>query len=216
VPQLVLFDLDNTLVDRAGGLRRWVRTFCDERGLGPEDVEWMVRADGDGLVPKEVFFGKVADRFRLPDSVPDLFADYRTRKPAMVAAYPGAHAGLARLREADRRVGLVTNGLGDVQLSTMTCSGIADLVDGWAISGVEGVRKPDPRIFEIAAGRCGTTLAAGGWMVGDSATADIGGGRAAGLRTIWIDHGRPWPSAVAEPDHVTADVTEAIAFLLAQ
>ncbi|MFI6811893.1 HAD family hydrolase [Nonomuraea sp. NPDC050328] len=51
-------------------------------------------------------------------------------------------------------------------------------------SGLEGVRKPDPRLFELAAQRCG-----GGWMVGDDLTADIQGAAAAGLRTIWVDHG---------------------------
>ncbi|MER5627063.1 HAD hydrolase-like protein [Streptosporangium sp. NPDC002544] len=33
-------------------------------------------------------------------------------------------------------------------------------------------------------------LADGGWMVGDHLVADIGGGRAAGLRTAWVDRGR--------------------------
>ncbi|MEV6983037.1 HAD hydrolase-like protein [Sphaerisporangium sp. NPDC051017] len=54
--------------------------------------------------------------------------------------------------------------------------------------------KPDIGLFEIAARRCGMDLAGGGWMVGDHLVADIGGGRAAGLRTIWIDRGRYSPS----------------------
>ncbi|WP_344975672.1 HAD hydrolase-like protein [Streptosporangium fragile] len=33
-------------------------------------------------------------------------------------------------------------------------------------------------------------FADGGWTVGDHLVADIGGGWAAGLRTIWIDRGR--------------------------
>ncbi|MEV7806919.1 HAD hydrolase-like protein [Microbispora sp. NPDC088329] len=41
----------------------------------------------------------------------------------------------------------------------------------------------------IAAERCGATLAEGGWMIGDNPTADIAGGRAVGLRTIWINRG---------------------------
>jgi HAD superfamily hydrolase (TIGR01549 family) len=84
------------------------------------------------------------------------------------------------LRSAGWMVGVVTNGPADVQLATLTGSGIADLVDGWAISGAEGVGKPDGRLFEVAARRCGMALTAGDWMVGDSAVADIGGGQAAG------------------------------------
>ncbi|WP_405140673.1 HAD hydrolase-like protein [Sphaerisporangium sp. NBC_01403] len=45
-------------------------------------------------------------------------------------------------------------------------------------------------IFEIAAQRCGVTLNRGGWMIEDNPTADVAGGRAAGLCTIWIERGK--------------------------
>jgi FMN phosphatase YigB (HAD superfamily) len=108
---------------------------------------------------------------------------------------------------------VVTNGLADMQLATITGSGIADCVDGWAISGAEQVSKPDVRLFEIAARRCGTSLA-GGWMVGDSAVADVGGGQAARLRTIWVDRHRGWPADAARPDHMVGETADAISFLL--
>ncbi|GGO07072.1 hypothetical protein GCM10011574_20240 [Microbispora bryophytorum] len=60
---------------------------------------------------------------------------------------------------------------------------MAEAVDAYALSGVEGIRKPDVALFEIAAKRCGVTLAEGGWMIGDNLTADIVGGGAAGFRT---------------------------------
>ena len=37
-------------------------------------------------------------------------------------------------------------------------------------------------------------------MVGDSAAADMAGGRAAGIRTIWLRRGRTWAEAVLQPD----------------
>ncbi|WP_318783722.1 HAD family hydrolase [Plantactinospora soyae] len=211
----MLFDLDNTLVDRAAGLRLWAQEFCVRRGLGQADVEWMVEADGDGLVPKEIFFGELRDRFRLPDSVSSLWAQYRVRHPALIPVFPGVPAGLTRLRAEGWKVGLVTNGFADVQLRTITGSGMGAYLDGWAISGAEDVRKPDRRLFEIAARRCGTTLSDGGWMIGDSATSDVGGGQAAGLRTVWVDRGGAWPSGLPVPDHVTPSVVEAFAVLLA-
>ncbi|GAA2731322.1 HAD hydrolase-like protein [Actinocorallia aurantiaca] len=53
----------------------------------------------------------------------------------------------------------------------------------------------------------------GGWMVGDSATADITGGRTAGLKTCWISRGRPWPLPERSPDRIVGHVTEAISLL---
>jgi FMN phosphatase YigB (HAD superfamily) len=216
VRRLVLFDLDNTLVDRALGLRLWAEDFCVRRGLDLGEVEWLVEADGDGLVPKEIFFAEVRDRFGLSKSVQELWAEYRIGHPVLVPAFPGVLDGLVQLRSQGWKVGLVSNGFADVQSSTIACSGLADHVDGWALSGPENVRKPDPRLFEIAAERCGSSLTAGGWMVGDSAAADVGGGKAAGLRTVWVDRGQAWPDDVPPPDRVVASAVEAIEFLLAE
>jgi putative hydrolase of the HAD superfamily len=44
--------------------------------------------------------------------------------------------------------------------------------DGWFISEGVGVKKPDARIFHIAAELTGLTLE-GAWMVGDHRTADV-------------------------------------------
>ncbi|MET7337861.1 HAD family hydrolase [Nonomuraea sp. NPDC005650] len=214
--RLALFDLDNTLVDRAAGLRLWAVEFCETRGLEADKVDWIVEADGDGLVPKETFFAQLRGQFSLSDSVVELWAQYRRRHPTLISASPGVLAGLAQLRRAGWKVGLVTNGFADVQLTTITSTGVAAHVDGWAISGAEKVRKPERKLFELATERCGLTLSAGGWMVGDSVAADIGGGQAAGLRTIWVDRGRQWPGQISKPDHVVADAAEAIAVLLAQ
>ncbi|MCK2213324.1 HAD hydrolase-like protein [Actinomadura sp. ATCC 31491] len=49
-------------------------------------------------------------------------------------------------------------------------------------------------------------------MVGDSLIADIEGGQAAGLRTIWIDRGT-WPGHEHQAEHVVAVAVEAIAIV---
>ncbi|WP_240971845.1 MULTISPECIES: HAD family hydrolase [unclassified Microbispora] len=59
------------------------------------------------------------------------------------------------------------------------------------------------------------SLEAGGWMIGDSLVADIAGGRAAGLRTVWIDRGR-WLDDEHQADHVVPDVLQAMEILNTQ
>lgn len=212
--RLVLFDLDNTLVDRAVGLRSWAEEFCRRHGLNGEAAAWIVEADGDGLAPKESFFSELRRRYRLHDSVEQLWADYRRRHPTLIPASPCALDGLDQLREAGWKIGVVTNGLTDQQQATLTCTRVAEHVDAWAISSAEGTAKPQRRLFEIAAGRCGMSLHDGGWMVGDSAQADIAGGHATGLTTVWIDRGRSWPLTDLRPEHTAAGISEAIALLL--
>ncbi|GAB3697078.1 HAD family hydrolase [Nocardiopsis oceani] len=211
---LALFDLDNTLVDRAAGLWAWAAEFCAEHGITSEEVRWIERADGDGLVPKEEFFSRVRERYALADTVPELWARYRERHPALIPPLPGALTGLGALREEGWRIGVVSNGFADVQHRTLRHSGVAERVDAWAVSGAEDVRKPDRRLFEIAAERCGSALEDGGWMVGDSPAADVVGGRRAGLGTVWVDRGSPWPEGLPGPDHTVTDVRWAFSFLL--
>jgi FMN phosphatase YigB (HAD superfamily) len=209
---LALFDLDGTLVDRHAGLRAWAAEFCVDRGLDPAEADWLVKADGGGLVAKEEFFGAVRERYGLSESFDDLFRQYRERQPTLIPVFDGVLDGLARLRAAGWRIGVVTNGYESVQTRTLTSTGIADHVDGWAISGAENVWKPEVRLFEIAAGRAGSALG-DGWMVGDSG-ADIVGGRGAGLRTAWVHHGRSWPAGADGPDHVVAGAADAVRLIL--
>ncbi|MEV6160242.1 HAD family hydrolase [Nonomuraea sp. NPDC052129] len=119
---------------------------------------------------------------------------------------------MADLRAAGWRVGIVTNGIADNQLGKLRRTGLANAVDGYAVSGVEGIRKPETGLFEITAQRCGTSLAKGGWMVGDNLIADIQGAQTAGLCTIWIDRGT-WPGHERQADHVVADTVDAIAII---
>ncbi|MEV1198480.1 HAD family hydrolase [Microbispora rosea] len=212
--RLALFDLDNTLVDLDAAFRGWVEEFADEHRLGLEAVDWLIELDRAGYPHREVFFTKVRERFALPDSAEELWGRYRRRMPHLVHCRPEALEGLARLRASGWRVAIVTNGTMDNQLGKIQQTGLAKAVDAYALSGAEGIRKPDVGLFEIAAKRCGMSLAGGGWMIGDNLTADIAGGRAAGLGTIWIDRGA-WPDADHQADHLVTDVLQAIEILLA-
>ncbi|MFG2854697.1 HAD family hydrolase [Streptomyces mirabilis] len=69
-------------------------------------------------------------------------------------------------------------------------------------------------MFELAAERCGTDLAAGGWTIGDSPEHDVAGGRAAGLRTIWIGRQQAWPRGEPHADRTVPNALAAISLLL--
>ena len=70
------------------------------------------------------------------------------------------------------------------QNGTIDALDIRGLLDTISISEVEGVRKPDPRIFAQAVERLElepTDCA----FVGDHPEVDVAGARAAGLQAIW-------------------------------
>ncbi|MER6177811.1 HAD family hydrolase [Streptosporangium sp. NPDC001681] len=105
-----------------------------------------------------------------------MWSRYRQRMPYLVRCRPEVMDGLSRLRASGWKVAIVTNGTADNQLGKIQRTGLAEAVDAYALSGLQGIRKPDVGLFEIAAKRCGMALADGGWMVGDHLIADIGAG----------------------------------------
>ncbi|MFJ8582968.1 HAD family hydrolase [Micromonospora sp. NPDC093277] len=214
--KLVLFDLDNTLVDRDEAFRRWAAGFCEERHLPADAFAWLIATDGDGFVPRDRFFGEVRERFGLVAPVDRLWADYRRRMPALVSCRPGVLDTLVALRRQSWRMAIVTNGQADNQLGKIRRTGLDRHVDAWAVSGELGVRKPARELFEAAVRGCGLELSDGGWVVGDSPAQDVEGGRAAGLATVWISRGQAWPAELSPPDHVCGSVEEAEHVLLTE
>ncbi|WP_424886996.1 HAD family hydrolase [Streptomyces sp. XH2] len=126
---------------------------------------------------------------------------------------PQVCAMLARLREAGRRPGAVTNGMVDNQTNKLHRAGLYDLVDAVVISGAVEIRKPDARIFRHALARLGAEPGPHAVMVGDSLESDIAGTHRAGLTTVWVSHGRPLADTETRPQHIIQTVTEAAAVL---
>ncbi|MFF4647243.1 HAD family hydrolase [Streptomyces sp. NPDC001389] len=208
---LAFFDLDGTLADRQSALSDAVTGLCRTHALAPEAEQWLRTELADRANAGD--FARLQAAFALKVSAAQLWHEYVSLMAAGSACHPEVLNGLARLRAAGWTIGIVTNGAGDIQRAKLAATGLADLVDGVAVSGDLEIRKPDRRIFELAASRCKVSLADGGWMVGDNPTGDIGGGHQAGLRTIWL-RGRPWPAGLPAADHVVDDVTGAITILL--
>ncbi|MGK5446378.1 HAD family hydrolase [Streptomyces radiopugnans] len=209
---LVLFDLDNTLVDRRGTLGDWAAQFTAGHGLGDEERAYVLDMVTERAYPST--FEAIRTRYRLPISAAELWHAYCTDISALVTCPAEVLDGLGELREAGWRVGVATNGAADIQRAKLRAAGIFERVDGAFVSEEAEARKPQRRHFALAAARCGAVLGDGGWMVGDNPVNDIGGGRSAGLRTIWVSGDRVWPLDGPGPDHTVSHVRAAIDLLL--
>jgi putative hydrolase of the HAD superfamily len=205
---LLLCDLDNTLVDRGAAFRRWATAFAAGHGHGDELVAWLVEIDGDGFGPRPEFFVRIHERLGLASSVDDLVADYYRDFLPQFRTDDDVRAALGRARAAGWRLAIVTNGP-PTQLDKIHHAGLDDLVDVWCISDVEGTRKPDARLLELAAERTGVALAHA-WMIGDNPDADVGAAVAAGIRSVWLRHGRSWPRDDFAPTAVADTFGEAV------
>jgi putative hydrolase of the HAD superfamily len=210
---LLLIDLDNTLIDRTGAFKSWAADYVPAHGGDATDIDWIVAADRDGYEPRERLAALIGDRFGIDRD--RMLTELRAGVVEYTVFDPAVGQSLRDATAAGFVPVVVTNGSVHQQEAKLRHTGLDRLVAGWVISEGAGVRKPDRRIFELAAESVGRTLADGGWMIGDHPEYDIAGGAAAGLGTIWLPHGAPWPDSLpGRPTYIAADFPDAINFLL--
>ncbi|MFC5144633.1 HAD family hydrolase [Streptomyces aureoversilis] len=209
--QVGLFDLDDSLVDRAGTYRRWAAEFSRKHGV---PLGWLLETDPAYSSRRVAFFELVKGTFDVPGTVDELHAQYRRRMPELVQPDFEVRTALETLRVAGWRLAVVTNGMADNQTAKLRRAGLYDLVDTVVISESIGVRKPDPRIFHHALAALGAEPSPRAVMVGDSLTADVGGAQAAGLSAVWISKGRPLPGDGPQPHRTVVSIRDAIELLL--
>jgi putative hydrolase of the HAD superfamily len=211
---LLLLDLDNTLVDREGAFRMWGARFLAEISAPPYDIDWLVDADADGLTSRWDLADAIRDRYRLRNSVIDLVEELHEGQIECTRLDPMVGAALRIAADVGWVPVIVTNGETRQQEAKIRRTGLDRFVADWVVSQEVDCRKPNPRIFEIAAERARMRLR-GAWMIGDSPEADIGGAATIGIPSVWIHRGRQWTERRFGPTRVAAGAIQAVAAVLA-
>jgi putative hydrolase of the HAD superfamily len=210
---LLLVDLDDTLIDRAGSFRRWATEFVTAHDGSPQDLDWLIAADRGGHEDRGRLAELITQRSGLADDA--VLAD--TLRAGLVEHIVLGDAVVTALDDASHTGWLpfvITNGTVPQQERKLRVTGLDRHVDGWVISEGVGLRKPDPEIFRLAARRAGQSLD-GAWMIGDSAEADIAGAVNAGIDSSWLSLGRQWDITEYRPTRIAATFPEAVRDLLA-
>lgn len=187
----VLFDLDNTLLDRRASFRAFAAAFIRER-VSEENrlddmermIDFMEELDGDGYKSKYALYETLIARWairgvtarELVEGHADAFSPFTTPDPDM-AEVLDALSGTYKL-------GLVTNGLSKSQHGKIDSLGIRNRFDAIVVSGDVGIHKPDPRLFQLCLSQL-EVASERAVYVGDHYENDMCGARCAGIRAIW-------------------------------
>jgi putative hydrolase of the HAD superfamily len=208
VPPVLFFDLDNTLVDHSGALRRGLELVCerwprllrdyrfDEAHEAFErfnEALWKIYATG-AITPADIRRERFAQWFHflgvdtMRDDVPlieEASAFYMRSYEASTEAYQGVVEMLDRL--ATRHViGIITNGFVAAQSGKLAASGLDRLIRLRIYSEEVGVQKPHPAIFAAALDAAGVEPV-DALYVGDNFANDIAGAAMAGIATVWFN-----------------------------
>ena len=222
-PAAVLFDLDGTLTDRRRSMAAFAERFTAHFGemLRPpvDGLELQrlvgdvfVAADGWGHTPRREFFKRAAEQLPWTNGTsPETIRAFWARHFAECTQPAGdLYDTLRSLRALEIRVGVISNGRGDMQRRKLDVLGVRDELRCVVISGELGIRKPDGRIFRRAMSAMGVAPEAC-WFVGDHPVDDVAGAQGAGMTAVWVDHGQPWPVGVAPALHRIARLGDLIA-----
>jgi putative hydrolase of the HAD superfamily len=114
---------------------------------------------------------------------------------------------LDELAQAGLRLGMFSNAAdeGDVRRLISQC-GFDGRFTPILISAELGIRKPNPRGFELILASWGIPPGAA-VMIGDTLGADILGAQNAGMHNIWLDTGIDTPGNLAHRDTVRPEFT---------
>ena len=199
--EAVLFDLDGTLLDRHSSLIIFTYHQLErcQSILGgiplDEYLQKVIELDAHGHTTKDIVFQGVEKHFGLPDeSWRVLLDDFLKHFPDTCVPFRKMHQTLQYLRDQGLSLGLVTNGRNASQNPKIDGLGIRRYFGAILVSEAEGVKKPDPKIFNRALRQLDVSPAQA-VFVGDNPDADIRAAKSVGMKTVWM-RDPYWP----EPD----------------
>lgn len=187
----VIFDLDRTLLDRDASVEQFIthqylrykkslksvprKTYVsrfialDEQGYGAKDYVYQQLA-------QELEFGKETEE--------ELYQDYHASFSQHCISFQGLQEVLLDLIANHFRLGLITNGKGRFQMDNIKALGIQSFFETILISELEGVKKPDPIIFERAMEQMKMPPEACVY-VGDHLENDVQAAEKVGMTAVW-------------------------------
>ncbi|GGF00369.1 HAD family hydrolase [Mycetocola zhadangensis] len=203
---LVLFDLDDTLLDHRGAVSRGILRHVD---VSPGHLAVDDRAAAVTLwhaleeqhyhryLSGELTFAAqrraraldfaAAHGVTLADTDADTWFDtYFERYRESWQLFSDALPCLKRLADTGTRVGVITNGEPDYQQVKLDHTGLGDRFEHVIASGGVGFAKPDPRIFLEACRRFNVEPSEAAY-VGDRLQTDAIGAARAGLTGVWLN-----------------------------
>lgn len=185
----LLFDLDNTLIDRQRAftemLYRTFRKYYDDEEYVNALVKDALFFDDGGKIERIDSFTKLIDKYNIKEFTAKEFAENWSKESgSVVYLFDDVISTLTTLKDK-YRLAIVTNGDYESQKRKLDHVNLYYLMDYTLISSEIGIRKPNPRIFQYACKQMNLKEKEC-LYIGDSYSRDIVGAINAGLEAIYV------------------------------
>ncbi|HVM41779.1 MAG TPA: HAD-IA family hydrolase [Acidimicrobiia bacterium] len=189
--EAVIFDLGGVILPSP--FEAWAR-YEEELGLDVGFIRRVVHASGDhgawarherGELPFDAFVAAFEEECRAAGGDRVSGVEVMTRLLADPSPRPEMVTAIERIRDAGLRTAGLTNNWADPDdVRERSASALAPLFDVLVESAVEGLRKPDPRIYHLTCERLGVTPDASVFL--DDLGVNLKPARELGMHTIKV------------------------------
>ncbi|MEI3606296.1 HAD family hydrolase [Pseudogracilibacillus sp. SE30717A] len=189
--KVVLFDLDNTLLNRDKSVLHFVESQYERLyqyiGHIPKEkyITRFIELDDRGYVWKDIVYQRLTEEFLINGITwQELLQDYVINFKFSCIPFEDLENMLGELKENNLTLGIITNGYGQFQMDNIKYLGIVKYFETILISEWEGIKKPNPLIFKRAARRLGV-IPNQCLFVGDHPENDVKAAKNVGMKSIW-------------------------------
>ena len=211
--EILLIDLDDTVLDFQGAEAVAIRKTLADAGLEPTDAVCQRYSECNQMHWKRLERGEITRDQVLVGRFQMLFDEMgiQVDAAAVSSAYtenlsrghdflPGAEDALEALQKK-YRLFLASNGTAWVQYRRIADSGVGKYFEKIFISQEIGVNKPAKEYFDRCFAQISDFAPEKTMMIGDSLSSDILGGQNAGIATCWVNPKGKKCTLEKAPDH---------------
>ena len=214
--KFLLFDLDHTLLDFESAEETALTQMLEDMNF--PDVEAFkdyYKPMNQGLW-KELTKQELVDsrfaigfaHFGITVDGAEMALRYQDYISLQGQSFPGAEDLLARLEKAGYQLYGATNGVTAIQEGRLAHSTIAPYFKEVFISEQLHTQKPEPAFFDKVGQLIPGFSKEQALMIGDSLSADIAGGHAAGIATVWYNQDHKENTSQVVPTYEVSNYQE--------
>ena len=194
---VLLFDLDDTLLDFTGDEIKAIKTVLSAHNLPCSDdvietyygIEHWQYFEMGNITSKSVITNRLLVLLKMleAENSEEIATEYYSLMLSSHKLIKGTLKMLRRLKALEYKMYIASNGYPEFQYKRIREAKIAGFFDGFFISEEIDRRKPTPAFFRYMFNRIPESQLSKYLLIGDAQTSDILGGKNAGIDTCWFN-----------------------------